>query len=336
MNTTDLQQQLFQSIKNKIPQHLSTAEELAKILEITPDSAYRRLRGEKTISLDELYKLCTHYRISLDQLMNIQTEAFLFQGKIINSTNFRFHEYLTNTVNNMAYVNTFKQKEFYTLCKDIHLFHHFHVKEFAAFKFYFFIKTIFHFPDFKSKKFSFKEYDDNLFELGKKISELYNQIDSVELWNIETINASIRQIEFYRAGQVFESDADILIIYEALEKVLSHLEKQAELGYKFNYDDPEKKRLGAFRMYFNEVLLLDNSTLGILDGNKITYLVHTVLNFMITRDMRFCDNLYEHIQNQMRKSTLISSESEKERIRFFKVLHDRIAARKQSLKVDKR
>ncbi|MDP9230394.1 MAG: hypothetical protein M3O67_06960 [Bacteroidota bacterium] len=333
MSKSELQQQLFGLIKTKISGHVSAADEIAQVLDISADSAYRRMRGEKSITLDELYMLCSHYRISLDQMMNIQTNAFLFQGKIINSTNFRFEEYLTNTLQNMAYVNSFKQKEFYTLCKDIHLFHHFHLKEFAAFKFFFWVRTIFHFPEAESKKFSFKDYDDNWFELGKKILNLYNQLDSVEVWNLETINASIRQIEFYRAGQLFEKDSDILIIYEALEKLLSHLEKQAELGYKFNYDDPQKKPLGSFQMYFNEVLLLDNSTLGILDGNKITYIVHTVLNFMITRDNSFCENLYEHIQNQMRKSTLISSESEKERARFFKVLRERIATRKQALEV---
>jgi hypothetical protein len=75
--TEELQQKVFQTIKSKIPAHLSAADEIAGILEISADSAYRRLRGEKTISLDELYKLCIHYRISLDQMLNIQTGAIL-------------------------------------------------------------------------------------------------------------------------------------------------------------------------------------------------------------------------------------------------------------------
>jgi transcriptional regulator with XRE-family HTH domain len=333
MNATELQQELFQEIKRNIPGHLSATEEIAKVLNVSVDSVYRRMRAEKSISLDELYLLCTHYKISLDRLMNIQTGGFLFSGKLLNSNTFRFDEYLSNTIRDMTYVNSFKQKEFYTLCKDIHIFHHYHFREIAAFKYYFWMKTLLHFPDFKSKKFSFSEYNNNLFELGKKTLDLYNRTDSVELWNIETINSTIRQIEFYHEGQMFDSNNDVLIIYEALDKLIAHLETQAALGYKFDYDDPEKKPKGSFQMYFNEVILGDNTTLAILDGAKIAYLIHTVVNYIVTRDISYCENLYEHVQNLMRRSTRISSVGEKERSKFFRILKEKIARRKDALKL---
>ena len=109
MTSTELQQQLFSTIKSKIPDHLSAPEEIAKMLEVSVDSVYRRMRGEKTITLDELHLLCTHYKISLDQLMNIQTGAYLFQGQLLDSKNFRFDVYLTGSMHNMAYFNSFNQ-----------------------------------------------------------------------------------------------------------------------------------------------------------------------------------------------------------------------------------
>src|SRR5213075_2144986 len=102
MNAAELQQELFQVIKSNIPDHLSTTEEIAKVLDVSVDSVYRRMRGEKTISLDELHLLCSHYKISLDQLMRIQTGSFIFSGKIINSNTFRFDEYVTNTIRDMT------------------------------------------------------------------------------------------------------------------------------------------------------------------------------------------------------------------------------------------
>lgn len=333
MTITELQQQLFQSIKSKIPENLSAAEEIAKILDISPDSAYRRIRGEKPISLDELYLLCTHYHISMDQLLNIQTDAFMFYGKNVDAENFRFDEYLTNTLQNMAYVNTFKEKEIYCMWKDLPIFHHFHFRELAAFKYYFWMRTILHLPQFARRKFNFDEYPDEVFELGKKILDLYNQVPSVEIWSIETLNSTMRQIEYSRYSQMFKSDEDILKVYEALEKLIAHLAKQADEGYKFNYNDTSRTRIGSFSMYFNEVIIGDNSTLVILDGKKTVYLVHNVINFMITRDVRFCEYTYNSIQNLMQKSTLISSSGEKERSKFFKSFHDRIAKKKESLEV---
>jgi len=287
MTTGELQQQLFKAIKTKIVEGLSMADEIAKLLDISTDSAYRRMRGEKTVTLDELQLLCSHYQVSLDQLMNVQAKGIIFQGKYLDKKNFRFEEYVTSMMHNMAYMNSFKEKRFYYLCKDLPIFHQYHIKEIAAFKWFFYLKTYFQFPGFEKRKFKFSDHPDELFELEKKVLDPYNQIPSIEIWNLENMNIFFRQIEFYRDGQVFESDKDVYILYEAIEKLWNHLEQQASLGYKFNYSDPEKKPIGEFKMYFNEVLLGDNNMLVELDGTKMSYLSHTTINFMLTKDEVF-------------------------------------------------
>src|SRR5688572_5395925 len=253
MNVIELQQQLFQFIKNKLPGDASVAEELAKQLNISTDSAYRRMRGEKQVTLEELHALCTAYRISLDQLMDIQTGAFMFQGNLLDSNSFRFDAYLNSILNNVAYFNSFKRKEFYYMCKDMPIFYHFHYRELAAFKWFFWLKTYFQFPELAKARFRFEDYPDDLFALDQKILGLYNQIPSVEVWNIESMSILFRQIDFYQDGHVFESDSDVLRLYEAVEKLWDHLEKQASMGYKFDHHDPEKKPMASYGMYFNEV-----------------------------------------------------------------------------------
>ena len=57
MDASQLQQELFQVIKKNIPANESATDEIARVLDVSVDSVYRRMRGEKTISLDELYKL---------------------------------------------------------------------------------------------------------------------------------------------------------------------------------------------------------------------------------------------------------------------------------------
>lgn len=333
MGITEIQQQIFSAIKNRLPAEASVAEETARILDISTDSAYRRMRGEKQISLEELYKLCTNYNISLDQLMEIQTGAFMFQGNILDNKTFQFDKYLTGIMNSLGYMNSFKEKEFFNLCKDSPIFHHFYFREFAAFKYFAWMGTLMHLPEFKNKKVNFEEYPDNYFEIGQKALALYDRLDSVEIWNIESLNTTLRQIDFFRDGNRFRSDHDILKIYEAIEKMMDHLEKQAELGYKFSYGDPEKKPLGRYRMYFNEVVLGDNSSMAIMDNSKIAFLPHTAMNYLMTRDIKYCDNYHNYIQNLMKSSTLISEVSEKERSKFFRIHRERIANRKASLTI---
>ena len=332
MDVNEIQQQLFQFIKTKLPAETSVADEVAKLLDISSDSAYRRMRGEKAITLDELYKIATHYKISVDQLMNIDTGGFLFQGNLLNSKTFRFDAYLNNMMHTLAYFNSFKKKEFFYLCKETPIFHYFNVRELAAFKYYFWMGTLVYFPEFRNKKVNLDDYPDELFETGKKIMGLYNQIDSNEIWNIESWNSTIHQIDYYLDNQLFRSDEDALRVYDAMEKLLDHLEEQAKRGHKFNIDDPEKKPMGKYNMYFNEIVLQDNSTLILLDNSKMASVASTAINFMVTRDINYCENYHSYVQNLIRRSTLISEVSEKERARFFRRMHERVEKRKVSLK----
>jgi transcriptional regulator with XRE-family HTH domain len=333
MDIPKLQQELFQLIKKTASPHVPITEEVAGLLGVSPDSVYRRMRGEKSISLDELYTLCAHYNISLDQLMNLQTGRFPFEGNFLNNTSFNFADYLASILRNLNYMNSFENREVFCLCKDVSLFHHFHFREIAAFKYFFWMKTIFHFPEFELQRFSFDNYPEELNVLGEKILAQYNLMPSTELWNVENIHMAIRQIEFYRDSQMFASDQDVFRLYDAWEKVIDHIEKQAELGYKFKYGDPSMRRIGNFRVYFNEVILGDNSMVILLGESKMCLISHTVMNYMMTRDVKFCESMFNFVQSLMQRSTLISEVSEKERSKFFRILRERIARRKDTLKL---
>jgi hypothetical protein len=265
--------------------------------------------------------------------MQIQTGSFLFQGNLQNEKNFRYEAWLGSILTTQAYFNSFSEKQYYFLGKDVNLFHHFVFREIAAFKYFFWTKSLFNSPSLANARFNFNFYTDEMWEMAKKIMAGYNQLPTVEIWNVENINIAIRQIEFYRDGGIFETDSDALKLYEAWEKVIDHIERQAERGYKFAYGDPEMKPTTEYKVYVNEVLLGDNSMLAVLNGAKTALIVHTLNNFMMTRDVNFTENLYQHIQSLMRRSTLISTVSEKERSRFFRTLRERIARRKDVLKV---
>ncbi|MBK6991776.1 MAG: hypothetical protein IPH34_08060 [Chitinophagaceae bacterium] len=333
MTTGEIQHLLFKTIKGKSIEDSNLAEEIGRLLDKSTDSAYRRIRGEKTLSLDELQTLCLHFKISIDNLIGLQSTGVIFTGEYLDKKTFRFEEYVNSLIQNLSYMNSFKEKTFYYSCKDLPIFHHYHFREIAAFKWFFWLKTYFQFPEFEKKKFNFKDHPDELFVKEQKVLDLYNQLPSVEIWNLESMNIFFRQIEFYRDSQVFNSDEDVYQLYESIGKMWVHLEKQASLGYKFDYNDPTQKRIGNLKMYFNEVLLGDNNMLLEMDGSRMSYVSHTTINFMFTRDEAFNLNMYNHMQNQMQRSTLISEVSERERARFFRLIREKIEHRKESLKV---
>src|SRR4029079_12427456 len=136
--------------------------------------------------------------ISLDQLMGTQTNTIMFEGHSLDSKTFKFTTYLAGIMQTLAYVKSHEQNEFYYYCKDSPVFYNFGFREFSAFKYYFWMSTLMFIPAFKNKKVNFDEYPDEVYQLGRKILSLYNQIDSVEIWNMESLNYHLRQIDYYR------------------------------------------------------------------------------------------------------------------------------------------
>src|SRR5204863_10152378 len=95
MENNQIQVMFFQFVKSKLPSHLSLVDELADLLEISIDSAYRRIRGEKIISLDEISKIASHFKLSVDQLLNLKaSDAKMFTGNYVTPENFNFEMYL--------------------------------------------------------------------------------------------------------------------------------------------------------------------------------------------------------------------------------------------------
>ena len=85
MNSPGIQQLFFKHIKGNLPGHISMVDDLAEVLDISTDSAYRRIRGEKPINLEEMAKLSSHYKVSLDNFLNLQSDTFIFSGQLKNN-----------------------------------------------------------------------------------------------------------------------------------------------------------------------------------------------------------------------------------------------------------
>lgn len=137
MSSNVLQQQLFRQIRSMLPANMSFADAIADLLGISVDSAYRRIRGEKSISFEEIQKLSAHYRISLDAMLKIDSKSTVFHGTWLGPDNFNFEQYLKNLLLLASDINRGTNKMIWYEAKDFPPFHYFHYPELAAFKYFF-------------------------------------------------------------------------------------------------------------------------------------------------------------------------------------------------------
>ncbi len=332
MEPAAIQQLFFQKIKESMPSHLSFVDDIAGLLHISNDSVYRRIRGEKSISLEEVQKLCAHYKISMDQFLNLQTDSFLFKGQVNDNTESSFDAWLTHVSQNFQLFNSFEKRHLTVLMKDIPPFVHFQVPELALFKFYFWMKSILHYDSFKGVKFDMEDARlQQYLPASNRIISLYHSVPMTEIWNVESVNSSIRQINFYHESGLIKDKATTFLLYDKLEQLVNHIELQAEYGLKFGIGSAPPANASAYRLFVNELILGDNTYLAELNGTRIIFLNHSVLYYVATSDERLTKSIVENLQNLERKSTMISTIGEKERAVFFNTIRKKIQHRKNLL-----
>ncbi|MGZ3951353.1 MAG: hypothetical protein ACXVBZ_08150, partial [Flavisolibacter sp.] len=266
---------------------------------------------------------CEKYKLSLDQVLQLNSNTVVFRCSDINHEIKDLESYLLGLLQEVKYFNTFKQKEMYLLAKDFAVFQFFFVPEIAAFKCFFWMRHILRDPNLNGQKFSTKSFPlPGILELTKQLTKEYAQIESVELWSEETVISTLKQIRYYQDAGLFETPEDAEITYNAFNELLDHIEYMAEKGAKFLKGESELLPKGTFQLYVNEIILGNNTYILNLDNKLHSYINYAVLKYIETHDPRFCESVFSSFQNITNRSSLISKVGEKERSRFFNRLRE--------------
>ena len=330
MPSNQAQEFLFQRIKDLLPLTASLTDTISEILHVSNDSAYRRIRNETPLVLEEAKELCEHFHISLDQVLNIKSHSILFEDTRVNNQQYPYESYLSDLINLAQYINSFHQKEIVFLTKDIPLFH-ISFPPLIAFRHFFWMKAILQHPDYVTRGIDLNGVSEAIQSKSRELVRLYTLIPSTEIWNTECVNGLISQVEFFREGGLFSSAADITVVYEAAKETVLHLKRQAEYGCKFMPEENPLTKKENFNFFYNRLLLGETTILVKTDNIKTVFLNYDVLNYMTTRDETFYNKSYEALNNLMRRSTVLSQTSEKQRNIFFGILLAKIEDRMKKL-----
>jgi hypothetical protein len=313
----NIQVRFFTELKNKIPPNLSMVDMVSDELNISTDSAYRRIRGETNLTIEELRQLSHKFEISLDAIFTYTSNSVLFSYRAINPEKFNYKDYFNSIIENMKALETFNLKEIVYGAKDIPIFYFFILPRVAAFKLFFWMCNIYSFPDFEYKIFNSKDIPEELINVSRKVWESYVHIPSIEIWSEETYKITLRQIEYYYISGRFRDKADALELLYDYRKIFEHVRKQAEHGCKFLYGKEPWGDDQNYKLYFNEVIISDNTILFKMGDFNMVHMGHNVMNILSTTDPTFCRDTNIIQKNLMKNSTLISVVGEKDRNRLF-------------------
>lgn len=324
MTAENIQSSFLEQVKKRLDPSASLADELAELLNISRDSAYRRMRGETVLSLDEAKVLCNQFGVSLDILLGTSSEIVPFRHQVVNNTPETFEKWLRSILNNMETIAGFSsEKEIIYAAKDVPVFHYFNYPELAAFKMFFWMKSVLNYPSLQSERFKPQLVSGEYITLGRKIWSLYNTIPSVEVWSDETTNVTLNQIEFYHESGFFNSSADAHLLLDQYGKLLHEIREKAANGVKHDQ--------AGFKLYKNEILIADNNVLFKMGSKKAVYVIHNITEILMTTHETFCNQTEAFTNNLQNRSVLISTTGEKERNRFFNRMEEKIEITKKKI-----
>ena len=318
-STMEEQIRLFEIIKAKIPDHYRLADVVEELLSVSADAAYRRIRGEKPLTFPELVKLCRHFNLSADQVMNQTPEhGALFRHATLDVTDQNgYMQYMQGLLNILTQMEAAPDKELLFTALDIPFYHFLKYPELTFFKLYCWddvvSRTRITYEDFV-KKTDRKSLE----KLYEQITAVYSLIPAKELWTDQTINTIISQFDYYFETGAFAKKETALNLLEQLSQLMESIQKDAEKGYKGDKRTP-------FALYLSSVDLANNFMVARIGDRLSCSIKMYIINSITTENPTVCAEAEKWIRDLISKSILISGSSGRERFRFFQTSLNKIA-----------
>lgn len=324
-----IQEQFIKHLKNVVPSNISLVDDLADILRISIDSAYRRLRCETGLSIDETFKICQHYRLSIDSVFSNKGDTVTCNYIKLTDSSENFEKYLSTILKQTQSIATMDNVKITYAAEEIPIFHSFHSEKLAAFKLFYWQRSVLNNPEYQSKKFSWDVVPQSLLDVAKEISRVYVSIPSEEIWTRDTIHTTIKQVEYYFESGSFRDKTQCIEILEGLKNMTASVQLAAEREQK---QMPGMKEAGSFQLYNSELVVGTNCIHIHSAGSRFSYITFNSLNSLTTANQSFCGEIDHWMKNLIRKSTLISGISEKQRFQFFNSILKQIDASVEKIK----
>lgn len=316
-----MQDLFFKHLKSISPDNTSFVDEIAGILDIGYDAAYRRINLKTILSLEESVILARHYKVSLNNLFEVGSPNTVITELPPQPNDEKsLEQWFKVSLQNVKPLTKIKSAEFIWSGKDISLFHTLTDSYLTRYKMYVWLKDMD--TSMAKSKITFDDWietiPNSLLESAFALGNLYKNINITELWNDNTVTGTLQQLLYYfEAGLVAKETA--LKICEDIHDVIDHTEQQT---IQQSILGSESKKF--FRLYKCDLHMLTNCLMVTTSFQKVFFVPFTVLTYFKVEHQETCKLMYDFLQKQMNNSKLLVKSGEKDRYLFFSKMHKKI------------
>ncbi|WP_422107376.1 hypothetical protein [Winogradskyella sp.] len=326
-----MQDQFIDYLKEKSDKKTSFVEEIASVLDIGYDAAYRRINGKTNISLEEGVILAKHYKISLNKLFEVGSKTTILTDlspPIHNQEGLEI--WLKQSFESVFPLTKLKNSSIIYSAKDIPLFHTLKDSWLSRYKIYVWLKDVD--TNMTKEKITFDDFaksiPKSLLESAFKLGEVYKDINITEIWNNTTINGSLQQVLYYYEAGMLSKELALLICND-IEDVINHVEEQAIKQSLIG-----SKNKSSYQLYINDIHTMSNTIMVKTPTQKVFFTPFTVISYFKIEHQPTCELMFEFFQKQMSISKLLVNAGEKDRTLFFNRMHQKIKKLRTRIEID--
>lgn len=316
-----MQEYLFKQIRQLIPENRSLAEEIAAVLDIGYDAAYRRINQKTSLSLEEGVQLAKHYRISLNRLFEVGAQNTLLaerSPKIVSEAD--LESYFTRSIDNLTALTKVKSASVIYSAKDIPVFYTLKDSFITRYKIYVWLKIAN--KEMTRNKIAFDDFiktiPESLLQAAFELGRMYNFINIVEFWNDNTINGTLEQIIYFFESQLLSKELALEICND-LEDIIHHVEQQTIQQSIINSETN-----ASYMLFKSDLLTMSNIMMVKTPQKNVFFVPYTVLEYLKIEHQDTCRTMEEFFEKQMTNSKLLVHSGEKDRTLFFNKMHGKI------------
>lgn len=314
-----MQDQFIKYLKTKSQDNTSFVEEIASVLDIGYDAAYRRVNNKTNLSLEESVILARYYKISLNKLFEVGSQSTIISElspRIIDEKG--LEAWFKESFNSIIPLTKIKGATIIYSAKDIPVFHTLKDTYLSRYKMYVWLKDVN--VSMTKDKITFDEFiktiPASLLQSAFALGEAYNNVNITEMWSDTTINGTLQQILYYFKSGLLSKEL-ALNICDDLDNVINNLEKQT-----IQQSIIGSKNKSSYYLYKNDLHTMHNTIFVKTPHQKVFFQPYMVLTYLKIAHQQTCDVMLEFLEKQMTNSKLLVNAGEKDRSLFFsQMLH---------------
>lgn len=296
---SDFQVSFFERLKTALPDYQNLAQSVADALNISMNEAYKKIRGNSALSLQQTVQLSDTFNVPVVYNPNRSSSVtfnFLSVNEDLNMVN-----YLGDLLANLKLIQQSKTKHITITTDDIPIFHFFKYPELTAFKLFFWANN--------KLKFDGSTISDEIIALSQELHRLYLEIPSTEIWAKDTVHGTIEQIRYaFEAGHI-SSKALAEKVVEQVRYCLTDMnmyaissKKTIDPDHTFNWYNCDVLGSIAYLVDFKDSMLCFNR--------------FNTFNYLKTDDQFYCEQTKRWMQGLINKSVAFSGQGEKHRNKY--------------------